>query len=292
MKISGIIPPMVTPFTADGRVDIDALCAEAIRLKAAGVHGVSFAGSTGEGAQVSDEEISLCVSAIRKVIGSNFPLVCGIIRNSSIQAISASKAAKDAGADALMITPTHYLGATPEGNAAYYEDIAAAVKMPIIIYNVIPGNPVLPEHIPMLVKNPYIIGIKQANGGVHAVADMVLACKDKITVFGAQDDVMFLSYLVGAQGAISAVLTLYPELCMEEWNAVQNNDVAKAREIHERIMPVWRQIEGKAFPGRLKAALSLRGIKTAGFPRRPILPCDEQTVDRIRDAMMKNNLLD
>lgn len=293
MNITGIIPPMVTPFTAEGKVDLACLRAEARRLKAAGVHGLSFAGSTGEGAVVTDDEISVCIRAIREEIGPDFPLVCGIIRNSTPQAISASLAAKEAGANALMITPTFYLGGTtPEGNAAYYREIASVVNMPIIIYNVIPTNPVLPEHIPMILEgNPCIMAIKQAVGGVHAVADMILACKDKIKVFGAQDDVMFLSYLTGAPGSISAILTLYPELCVEEWQAVQDNDIARARAIHEQMMPVWRKIEGKAFPARLKTALALRGIATAGLPRRPLLPCADEVKESIRTAMLEGGLL-
>lgn len=286
-KIRGIIPPMVTPFLPNEDLDTETLRREVHRLVNAGVDGLSFAGSTGEGALLHDDELALGVSVIREEVGKNFPILCGIIRNSTRDAISAAEAAKSAGADCLMITPTFYHGTDAEGNTAYYKEIYEKIKMPIVIYNVIKNNPIEPSLIPELKKNPGLIGIKQAVVGVHAVADMVMACGNDLTVFAAQDDVMYLSYLAGARGAISAILTLFPDECVAQWQAVLRGDVKEARHINDRMLPVWRKIEGGAFPGRIKTALNLKGANV-GIARSPILKTNVVAEKAILEAMKAN----
>lgn len=285
MDIHGIIPPMVTPFDENGDMDMEALRSETKRLMDAHVHGLSFAGSTGEGAVLSDDELTQGLMTVQQINRYQLPLLCGIIRNSTRQGISAGLAAKAGGADVLMVTPTYYFGSSPEGNASYFRAVHQATDMPIIIYNVIKNNPVLPEHLRFLTEDCGVIGIKQSVGGIHALADMVIAAKGRFKVFGAQDDVMFLSYLCGACGAISAILTLFPAECVAEWNAVQAGDIKTAKALHEKMLPVWRQIEGSAFPGRLKTAMKLKGIATAGHPRAPIMESDKQTAEKIKNAL-------
>jgi len=289
-RIRGIIPPMVTPFLPDGTLNLPKIRLEARRLLRAGVHGLSFGGSTGEGALLRDEELEAGVRAIREEVGDDVPVLCGVIRNCTRDAVSAAQAAKRGGADCLMMTPTYYHGTDAAGNAAYYRTVYEQVGMPMVIYNVIKANPILPDMIPELSKNPGLIGIKQSVGGIHALADMLLAAGDRFTVFGAQDDVMYLSYLAGAKGAISAILTLFPEECMAQWHAVQAGDIETARKINDRMLPVWRTIEGGAFPGRIKTALNLRGVGV-GNARSPILPTDAAVEERIRQAMCENGFL-
>lgn len=288
--IQGIIPPMVTPFDDNEALDLAAVQREATRLLSAGVDGLSFAGSTGEGALLCDDELEAGVRAIRAVVGKSVPLLCGIIRNSTKDAISAAHAAMRGGADCLMVTPTYYHGASTAGNLAYFNAIHKNTGMPIILYNVIQNNPILPDAVPLLEEIPGVIGIKQSVGGVHALVDMIAACQDRLTVFAAQDDLLYLSYIAGAKGAISAILTLFPEECVAQWNAVLRGDLAAARAINDRMLPVWRAIEGKAFPGRLKTALKLMGI-TVGNARHPILPTEEWAAVSIRCALQQNGFI-
>lgn len=292
MKVYGIIPPIVTPFDEAGELDITALKGEVARLMAAGVHGLSFAGSTGEGSVLSDEELTMGLRAVQEVNQHRLPLLCGIIRNSTRQGISAGMAAKAGGADVLMVTPTHYLGASPQGNADYFRAVHQATGLPIVIYNVIAGNPVLPGDLAYLTEDCGILGIKQSMGGIHALADMLLAAGDRFTVFGAQDDVMYLSYLLGAKGAISAIISLFPEECVAQWNAVEAGDIDAAKALHQRMLPVWREVEGKAFPGRLKMAMRRKGIANARLPRAPIVPYDDETEARIEAALRYGGFID
>ena len=259
--LKGIIPPMVTPFSASEDLDEEALRRELQYLLRLGIDGISFGGSTGEGAFLSDEELGRGVQIVQEENKKRIPVVCGIIRNSTRAATRAGLVAKDAGADALMVAPTHYFGAPEEGNYKFYETLAHKVEIPIIIYNVIQDNPISPQLAARLSEIDSIVGIKQSYGGAHALTDMVSACGDKLLVFSAQDDLLYVSYLLGAVGAIAAILVVFPERCLEQWNAVKSGDLELAKRIHYRMLPVWRKIEGKAFPGRLKAALNLLGRK-------------------------------
>lgn len=277
-EIAGIIPPLVTPFDEEGEIDENGLREEAGFLIGAGVHGLSLGGSTGEGALLSDEELARGLRIVGEENKTGLPLVCGIIRNSTRDAIRAGVAAREAGADALMVTPTYYHGAGRRGNVAYYREIAAAIGLPIIIYNVIAGNPISPEVMEELCEIEHIAGIKQSAGGLHGLNAMINACGARTSVYGAQDDLIFCGHLLGAKGAISAILTAFPQECVTQWNAVQAGNLETAKEIHWRLYPVWKEVAsaGMAFPGKLKALLRLMG-RRAGLPRQPILnPTSEE----------------
>lgn len=284
--IRGVIPPVVTPFDATGEIDEVALREDCRFLLEAGVHGLSFGGSTGEGALLSDDELELGLRIISNEIEGRCPLVCGIIRNSTRDAVCAARRAAAAGADALMITPTFYHGTDELGNYSYYKDISDSIDLPIIIYNVVRQNPITPKMMMKLSSVPNITGIKQSVGGMHAFNEMICTCGEITDVYGAQDDMLAVNYLLGAVGAISAILTVFPKLCVEQWNVVQEGRIAEAMDIHFRLTSVWRQVScaGMAFPGRVKKMLELLG-RDGGLPRRPILEPDPDVTQVLRGAL-------
>jgi len=290
--IKGIIPPLITPFTKDGIIDEKALRSEVQFMLKSRVDGLSFGGSTGEGALLSVEEIERGITILKEENHKNVSIICGIISNSTNDAIKKGLAAKKAGADGLMVTPTFYHGTDDAGNIAYYQALSDAVELPIIIYNVIDRNPITPDLMQKISSIKNVIGIKQSVGGLHAVNAMVASCDSNVKVFAAQDDVLFCSYLLGTVGAISAILTVFPELCVEQWEAVQAGDIKKAKEIHFRLYPVWKlvSVAGMSFPGRLKAIIKILG-RDAGFPRQPILEPSAEVFEQLRKALEKGNLL-
>ncbi len=283
-ELIGIVPPMATPFDSNEEIDHGVLERETRFLKGSGVHGLSFAGSTGEGAVLSDQEIGAGLDTVQRVNDGSLPLICGVIRNSTRDALETARTARSAGVDALMVTPVHYFGASPQGNTEFYERIGE-LGLPIIIYNVIQRNPIGPDLMRRLSRIPNVYGVKQSVGGVHALADMVAAVPDGISVFGAHDDLLLDDYVLGSVGAISAILTLFPALFVEQWDAVRSGDIARAREIHYRVLPVWRAIEGAYFPARLKAALELLG-RPVGPARHPMVAPDADDLGVITSRLM------
>lgn len=288
--LQGIIPPVVTPFLPTEEIDESALRQEVRFLLDANVHGISFGGSTGEGALLCDDELARGIEIVREENLKNIPVLGGIIRNSTRDAINAGLAAKNAGADALLITPTYYFGAFDEGKLEFFITLAEKVELPIVVYNVIKDNTISPYLMEKLSENEWIIGIKQSCGGIHALTDMISACGDKTLVFAAQDDLLFVSYVLGAVGAIAGILSVFPELCVNQWNAVQAGDFELAKKIHDRMLPVWRKIEGTAFPGKIKAVLNLMGRKV-GIARSPVGEPAKKVIDEIRQELLKQNFI-
>ena len=289
-ELYGIIPPIVTPFDNLENLDEDSLKNEIRFMIDSGVHGLSLGGSTGEGALLTDDELSRGLEALQEVNKKRLPVICGIIRNSTREAVSAGISAKNAGADGLMVTPTFYHGTNDAGNVAFYKEIGKQVGLPIIIYNVIKSNPILPSIMENIIQIPEVIGIKQSVGGIHSLTDMIYSVGNKINVYGAQDDLLFCSYLLGAVGAISAVLTAFPKECVMQWEAIEKGDIEKALKIHYRILPVWRKIEGGAFPGKIKATLNLMG-RNVGLARSPIMPINENEIKQLSEELKKSKFL-
>ena len=262
--LTGIIPPLVTPF-APGTEDLDeeALRAELRYLLATGVHGVTLCGSTGEGHTLSLEETVRCAEIAVEEAGGRVPVVIGIIRDSTREVIRYGQALERVhGVDALQITPVHYLfNPGPEGTYAYYRDIAQAVGLPMVIYNVVPWNTISPETLLWLSEIPEVIAVKQSGGDIHKLAELLRANRGRLQVLSAVDDLLYPSFVLGAAGAIAAILTIVPDLSVALWNACQQGDHATARDLHERIQPIWTAVNAPDMTARVKTAIEVRPVQ-------------------------------
>lgn len=284
--LRGIIPPMTTPFTADGRIDEAAFRNDVRYLLSVGVHGLAVGGSTGEGHTLStDESRRLTAIAVEEVAG-RVPVIAGIIADDTRTVIERGLAARDAGAEVLQITPVHYLF-TPNEQEMYdfYAAIDQQVHLPILIYNVIPWSYATPALLVRLITEiDGVIGVKQSAGDMHALAELLLRLENRGVVLSAVDDLLYPSFVLGAHGAIAAIMTAVPELCIALWNAVQAGQHAEALRLHERILRVWLSLVGPRLPARVKAAMELQG-RTAGWPCAPMQPVLEVERQAIRTAL-------
>lgn len=285
-KLEGIIPPIVTPFDENGNI-VPKLIEKEMKLAIdSGVHGLSVSGSTGEGPTLRDEELKELISIAKDFVNEEQPIVCGIMRTCTRDAVRAGLAAKEAGADALMVTPTAYNVLVPDedGMFDFYNTISKECQMPIIIYNVIPQNTITPRLFKRLVdETEFVRGVKQSVGGVPALYAMKMMCKDKAKVYAATDDMLYTCYDLGADGAISAILSVFPKLCVEMWECSQNGNKARALEIQDELYDRWQCIAGNQFPIRLKYALKVMG-RDAGFCRSPITHLSEEEKRQIEKA--------
>jgi 4-hydroxy-tetrahydrodipicolinate synthase len=290
-RLEGIIPPMVTPFKANEEVDEEALRAEVGHLLDEGVHGITVCGSTGEGYAMTSEEIGLVTAIAREEIRGRVPLITGIITDSAWMALRHGKAAKDGGADALMVTPVHYVfQPTERGTIEYYRRIGEALGLPIVIYNVVPWANISSKLAVRLTRIRQVQGIKQSGGDIHGLADMIRDVGDRVPVLTAIDDMLFPSFLIGARGAIAAICTIAPQLCVELWEAAKKGDVKVGAEIHHRLLPVWRAVGRGDMPARAKEALSQLG-RPVGIARSPLIPVDDGAKREIRRALLEAGLL-
>lgn len=287
-KLTGMIAPMVTPFDENEELDLNTTRKEVKYLLNTGIDGISTGGSTGEGALLSNEEIRKIIEIIVEENNNKIPIVAGIIRNSTREAIKTGLIVKEAGADALLVTPVFYYGATPEGNYEYYKLIAEKVELPIIIYNVVPTNQITPEIMLKISEIEEVIGIKQV--GIEELVAMATNCGDKIKIFSACDDMLYGTYVSGACGAISAMITAVPELCVKQWQAFKDGDQETAMEIQRKLYFVREAYNFTPFPGMLKEIINQLG-RQVGKARSPILEPNKKEKEFIRKKLIKAGLL-
>jgi 1-pyrroline-4-hydroxy-2-carboxylate deaminase len=281
----GLIAPALTPFRADGTVDYGRFRAQAEELLDNGMHGISPGGSTGEGAVLEDDELARLVHEARAAAGDR-PVVAGVIRSSTQSAVRTALAARDAGATALMVTPTFYNVLVPDadGNAEFYRTISEAAGLPIIIYNVIPQNEISPELFMDLLDIDNVVGIKQSVGGVMAMYDMRVTAGSAAAVYAATDELIFTCFELGADGAISAVLSLFPREVRQAWDCAQAGRHDEGLAIQATLFRVWKVVRGPQFPARMKAAAAILG-RDLGECRSPASPVPPDVRARLEEVL-------
>ncbi len=270
-ELKGVIPPMTTPFRADGELVLDAVKAQVDFLVAAGSHGLAAGGSTGEGHTLDPEEYRDLMQATVDATAGRIPVVAGIIVDSTRDAIRRGRMVRDLGVAALQVTPVHYLF-KPDDDAMvrHFKTMADETGMPIIIYNVVPWSYLSPALlVRIMTEVPLVVGVKQSAGDLKLFADlMITAPRDKM-IFSAVDALMYPSYALGAAGSIAAILAAAPKASVDLWNAVKAGDHATALDLHQKLLVLWNAMIADNLPACTKFAQSLQGVPSM-FPRQPM----------------------
>ena len=285
-KLYGIIPPMATPFTADGEIDEAAVKAQVRFLVDQGVHGLAAGGSTGEGHTLDQDELRRLLALTVDEAAGRVPVIAGIIVDSTRDAIRRGLAVKDLGVAALQVTPVHYLF-RPDDDAMlnHFKVMAEETGLPIIIYNVVPWTYLSPELLVRIMKQvPGVVGVKQSAGDLKLFADLLLTAQPDNLIFSAVDALMYPSFALGAKGAIAAILSAAPRACVALWDAVKAGDHDRALDRHQRLLPLWNAMVGDNLPACVKYAQTLQGCPGM-YPRAPMPSASAQQQAAIREAL-------
>lgn len=283
--LKGIVPPLVTPFDENGKIDEAALESEVDFQISCGARAICVGGSTGEGAGLKAEEVlNLCSMSV-KYARDRLPVIGGVIPDTTDEAVELGFAARKAGVKALQITPPHYLFRPgPRELVSYYSRIKEATELPVILYNVLPWAQVSAEFIGQLIDAGAIDAVKQSGSNMHLIAELLYRFGERIPILSAVDDLLYPSFVLGARGAIAAIVSVLPKESVALYEAVQGGDNAKALELHGKLLVVWRALEGEnGFPGRVKFAISLQG-RSAGLPRHPQRVASEEDRAKVWNA--------
>ncbi|MBV9462439.1 MAG: dihydrodipicolinate synthase family protein [Bradyrhizobium sp.] len=270
-KITGIVPPVPTPFDENGEINENAFRRQVKFFLDKGVHGVCVGGSTGEGHTLTTDEFRRLIEICAEEVDGKVPLVAGIIANSTREAIARARAVEHVNVAALQITPVHYVF-KPDDDATFghFKTLSESVKQPVIIYNVVPWNYLSPALLLRIMREqPGVIGVKQSAGDLKLMADLLLDVPDGKVVLTAVDALLYPSFALGAHGTIAANPAAVPGACVALWNAVQRGDHVLALEIHKRLLRFWNTIVGDNLPACVKHALSLQGCPDS-YPRQPM----------------------
>lgn len=289
MKLHGIIPPVVTPFTASGELDTDAL-QKVIAALEPDVDGFLILGSNGEVAYLSESERKRALEAAREAIPKVKPMIAGVVAEATAHAAQQARDAADIGADAVLVLSPHYYKASMTGDIleAHFRAIAQASPLPVYVYNIpqVSGIAHTPAWMAKVAGIPNIAGFKDSSGDTLNLTEMLRQAPGMNGLTG-NAPTLLPALSVGAAGGILAAANAIPAhfaALLRAWDA---GDTARALELQRATNPMsFAVTSGYGVPG-LKAVMRLQG-KAAGFPRAPLMDVDaaaHQKLEAILEAL-------
>ncbi|MBR7839161.1 4-hydroxy-tetrahydrodipicolinate synthase [Actinospica durhamensis] len=276
-----VVTAMVTPFTADGGLDLDGAQQLARQLVDAGSTGLVVNGTTGEAPTTTDAEKSALVRAVLEAVGDRARVIAGVGTNDTRHTVEQALAAEGAGAHALLVVTPYYSRPPQAGVQAHFETVADATGLPVMLYD-IPGRtatPIETETLLRLAEHPRIVAVKDAKGDLGA-SSRVMA--ETGLVYYCGDDMLNLPFAsIGAVGTVSVVSHLVGGELTSMYEAYFAGDVAKARDIHRMLLPVYTGVFRTQGVITIKAAL--RALRRPGGPvRLPLVELDAAGLATLR----------
>jgi 4-hydroxy-tetrahydrodipicolinate synthase len=288
---NGALSAIVTPFR-DGEVDERALRDHIEWQIQSGVDGIVPCGSTGESATLTHDEHERVIKITIEQTRRRVPVVAGTGSNSTAEAIRLTASAREMGADGALLISPYYNKPTQEGIFRHYKMIAAAVDLPIIVYN-IPGRTgsnVAPETFARLCEIRNIVGIKEASGSMDQITDIRRLCGDRLTILSGDDSLVVPIMALGGKGVIATISNVMPREMHDLAAAGLAGDFERARALHYKMMPVMRMLFIEINPIPVKQALALMG-RCANELRMPLCPMSAPAADKLKNAMKELKLI-
>ena len=291
-RLEGSMVAIVTPLK-NGAVDLKAL-RELIEWQLQeGTDGIVPCGTTGEGATLTPAERADVIRTTVETVRGRAAVIAGAGSNATHEAIESVKLAKELRADAALVVTPYYNKPTQEGLYRHYVAIQEATRFPVIAYNV-PGRTavdLLPETVARLAKARAIVGIKEATANMDRQVQLVERIGRTAIAYLSGDDFTALPYIAcGGHGVISVVGNVAPRAMKELVFAARTGDLARALDKQVAIAELNRMMFIETNPGPVKAAVALLGRAT-GELRLPLAPVSEQSLVKIRDAMVRFGLV-
>lgn len=287
MSLRGVIPPLVTPFHADGGLDVEGFSAS---LEALAVHdfgGFLVLGSNGEAASLDEPEKLALVAAARRSVPGRFLLV-GTGLESTRGTIALTRKAADLGADAaLVLTPCYYKSRmTAEALRRHFEAVADASPVPVYLYSVpaFTGLAWPAGLAATLAAHPRIRGLKESSGDVGLLGRIAAAVPSGFEVVCGNAPVFYPALCVGAVGGILAVANCAPRATLQLFRAFGAGDHDAARRIQQALGPLATAVTATHGVAGLKLTMGLAGLR-AGTVRAPLLPAAPGVLDEIRPLL-------
>jgi 4-hydroxy-tetrahydrodipicolinate synthase len=287
----GVLTALVTPFR-DGAVDERALHELVETQVAAGVDGIVPCGSTGEAATLSHAEHRRVVEVAVAAARGRVQVLAGTGSNSTREAIELTRHAKEAGADGAILISPYYNKPPQDGIVAHYAEIARHTAFPLVVYNV-PGRTasnVLPATLARLAELEQVVGVKESSGSIDQMAHVIAAVPDGFAVLSGDDSLTLPLLAIGGKGVISTTSNVAPSEMVELVRAFRAGDLARARDVYYRLLPLLDALFCETNPIPVKAAVALLGLISDEI-RLPLTPVSEPNRERLRVVLKELALL-
>ena len=275
---TGMATAMVTPMTNTGAIDYEAFGRFIEFQIASGIDALVVMGTTGENATIEyQEQYEIFRFAIKKIAG-RVPVIAGTGTNNTEHVIENTKAACEAGADAVLVVTPYYNKATQNGLIKHFTTVADVSTVPVILYNV-PGRTgcnLLPATVAKLAEHPRIVAIKEATGNMAQMVELRALCGDKLDIYSGEDALTVPMMAMGAKGTISVLSNVVPAESVAMTNACKAGDFKTASEMQCRLLPLINALFSEVNPIPAKAATAAMGFG-ADFLRLPLTPMEDHT---------------
>lgn len=273
----GSIVALITPMTPEGEVDNEALEALVAFHVESGTDAIVAMGTTGESATFSHKDHRAIVKQIIKFVGGKIPVIAGTGSNSTTEALALTQAAKDDGADGVLLVSPYYNKPPQEGLYQHHKLIADKVAIPQMLYNV-PGrtaSDMLPETVERLSKVSNIVSIKEASGSLERAKEVMDLCGDNIDVISGDDAIAMDMILMGGKGNISVTANVAPAQMHEMCKAAAEGDREKAESFNTPLLGLHSKLFVEANPIPVKWVMHKMGYGS-NTVRLPLVPLAEE----------------
>ncbi|MFG1923125.1 4-hydroxy-tetrahydrodipicolinate synthase [Cryptosporangium sp. NPDC048952] len=285
-RIRGSIAPLITPFTADGTLDLASLRGLTRWQLEAGSHGISIGGSTGEPSSQTVAERIAAIRAVAEEVDDAVPFLPGTGSAKLDETLELTAAAQDAGADAALVITPYYARPTQEALYQWYRTIASEFPdLPIVIYNVPSRTAVdlAPETVARLFRDcENVVGIKETTKDFEHFSRVLHLCGRDLLVWSGIELLGLPLLALGGAGFISAVSNLAPSAVARMYEAWEAGDHEAARELHYGLHPLVDLLFVETNPAPAKWVLHQRGRLASAHVRPPLLPLTDDGVPRVR----------
>jgi 4-hydroxy-tetrahydrodipicolinate synthase len=288
--LGSVITAMVTPFRADGAVDLEQFRELATFLVDNGSHGIVVCGTTGESPTLSDEEKLDLFRAAVEAVGDRATVIAGTGTYDTAHSAQLTNQATMLGVDGFLVVTPYYNKPPQRAIVRHFEEIAAATDLPVVAYN-IPGRVVVniePATIAQLAEIENVVAVKQAHGDLDEAR--FIAEETRLDLYSGDDPNTFAFLELGAVGVVSVTAHLWGPQIAEMIRRHNEGDVEGARALHEQQQPSYELLRIQTNPIPIKAALNLMGHDVGGH-RLPMVEADEGELAQIRSCLERAGLL-
>ena len=286
MKLSGVMPALVTPFDAEGRVEFKAFEKLLVHLREAGVTGWVPNGSTGEYFSQSTEERRDVLQFVKDFARPGEILIAGTNAPATREVIEQTVLAKEIGYDTVLLAPPFYTRPTQAELVKHYETVLAAVDVDLVLYSypAKDGSDISFDLMDHFADNPRVIGIKESSGVLQRAIDIASRYEGRIQLVSGSDDIALDFMFWGAESWICGPANCMAKACCDLDRAYRSGDLGKAREMMKTLYRAMNILESGKFVQKIKYGCELQGLPV-GECRAPLGPLTDAEKAEFRAAM-------
>jgi 4-hydroxy-tetrahydrodipicolinate synthase len=286
LTFSGVHPAILTPFGEDGALRADALSDSVEWLIERGMDGIVGLGTLGESRSLTGDERRVALSTIMEAAEGRVPVTIGVSGETAEEASMSATQAMEAGAQALMCLPPLLYHAGDKEIVAFFEQVAAATDLPLMIYNNPAGsrNDLGPALIARLFELETIVAVKECSGDARRIAVIIGLTEGEMQVLVGGDDWALEGACAGAVGWVSGVANVAPAECRELWRLCVSGDLEAANRLYQTLLPLARLDMHPRLIQFFKGALDRIG-RFGGPTRPPRLALSQEEELMLDDAM-------